>query len=226
MLKQSRDGLRTTYAADLDPGWTVGGRPNGGYLLAILGRAAGEVSAHPDVLAVSAHFLRPPAVGAAEAELEVLHEGRSVSTHRATLRQDGRTCAEALVTTGHLDETSAYWRGDTEIPAVAPLADCTRLIAVTEAFDVPLMDQLDLRLDPGSMGWTAGARPAAASTSAGSRSWTSRASTRCRCSSPSTRSPRPPSTSRYPAGCRRSSCRPTSGPGPLTVRSWSGTGCR
>ena len=59
------------------------------------------------MLAVSAHFLRPPATGPAEAEIEVLHEGRSVSTVRAALRQDGQTCVEALVTLGHLDETGA-----------------------------------------------------------------------------------------------------------------------
>ena len=86
----------------------------------------------------------------------MLHEGRSVSTVRAALRQDGQTCVEALVTLGHLDETSASWRGELEPPAVAPLEDCTRVIAVTEAFEVPLMDQLDLRLDPGSLGWTVG----------------------------------------------------------------------
>ena len=156
MRERSRDGEQATYAALLDPGWSVGGRPNGGYLLAVLGRAAGDVSAHADVVAVSAHFLRPPAVGEADVEIEVLHEGRSVSTVRATLRQDGRTCVEALVTTGLLDETGAHWRGDLDPPPVAPTEECTRLIAVTDAFEVPLMDQLDLRLDPGSLGWTVG----------------------------------------------------------------------
>jgi hypothetical protein len=155
--QQRGDGARVTYAAELDPGWTVGGRPNGGYLLAVLGRAAVAVAAHQDVLAVSAHFLRPPAVAPAQLGLEVLHQGRSVSTVRATLGQEGRTCVEALFTTGELDETSAHWRGELEPPAIAPMEDCTRLVAVTEEFEVPLMDQLDLRLDPGSLGWTAGA---------------------------------------------------------------------
>jgi acyl-coenzyme A thioesterase PaaI-like protein len=155
--EQHRDGDCAAFAADLHPAWTVGGRPNGGYLLAIMGRAAGAVSPHPDVLAVSAHFLRPPAVGSAEVHLEHVHEGRTVSSLRATLRQDGRTCVEAIFTTGHLDETSASWRGEIDVPAVAPMADCARLVAATEAFEVPLMDQLDVRLDPGSMGWTAGA---------------------------------------------------------------------
>ena len=134
----------------------MGGRPNGGYLLAILGRAAGAVSPHADVVAVSAHFLRSPAVGDALVDIEVLHEGRSVSTARATLRQDGRACVEALVTTGLLDGSGAHWRGDIEVPEVAPVDDCTRLLPVTDAFEVPLMEQLDLRLDPASLGWTVG----------------------------------------------------------------------
>ena len=148
------DGL--TYSAQLHPGWGVGGRANGGYLLAVLGRSVAGTSAHPDVVAVSAHFLRAPASGTAEIALERVHEGRTVSTHRAVLRQEGRTCVEALVTTGDLEEGAATWRGDLEPPAVAPAEDCTRLVAVTEAFEVPLMDQVDLRLDPASTGWTVG----------------------------------------------------------------------
>lgn len=115
-----------------------------------------DTGSHPDVVAVSAHFLRPPETGAAEIAVEILHEGRSVSTLRAALRQDGRTCVDALVTTGLLDETSALWRGDMEQPDVAAMEDCTRVISVNEAFEVPLMDQLDLRLDPASTGWTVG----------------------------------------------------------------------
>lgn len=152
-----RDGERATYAAELHPDWGIGGRPNGGYLLAVLGRAVAASGRHPDVVAVSTHFLRPPAPGHAEVHVETLHGGRSVSTFRASLRQDDVTCVEALVTTGDLDETREVWRGDIEPPAVAPMDDCTRLVAETEAFDVPLMDQLDLRLDPGSLGWAVGA---------------------------------------------------------------------
>jgi hypothetical protein len=145
-----------TFTADLRPEWGVGGRPNGGYLLAVLGRAVVQGAAHPDVLAVSAHFLRPPAAGEAQVATEVVHEGRSVSTLRADLVQDGRTCVTALVTLGSVDETSPLWVGDIAEPDVAPAEDCTRLVSATEAFEVPLMDQLDVRLDPRSVGWTVG----------------------------------------------------------------------
>ena len=49
-----------TFDARVDESWTIGGRPNGGYLLAILGQAAATVTAHPDVIAASAHYVRSP----------------------------------------------------------------------------------------------------------------------------------------------------------------------
>lgn len=51
-------------AADLDPGWDVGGSVlNGGYLLAVMARAAVLDSPHPHPVAVSASYLRPTGPG-------------------------------------------------------------------------------------------------------------------------------------------------------------------
>ena len=47
------------FDAEVDPAWTIGGKPNGGYLLAMLGRAATWNSTHPHVIAASAHAGRP-----------------------------------------------------------------------------------------------------------------------------------------------------------------------
>ena len=72
--------------------WTPAGRSAGGPTAATSSPSSDwqrATSAHADVVAVSAHFLRPPAVGEAEVAIEVLHEGRSVSTVRATLLQEG-----------------------------------------------------------------------------------------------------------------------------------------
>jgi hypothetical protein len=52
--------------ADLDPAWDVGGGVlNGGYLLAVAGRAAVLDSPHPHPVALSASYLRAPAAGPA-----------------------------------------------------------------------------------------------------------------------------------------------------------------
>ena len=45
------------YDAELSAGWTIINAVNGGYLLAILGRALGDALPHPDPFTVSAHYL-------------------------------------------------------------------------------------------------------------------------------------------------------------------------
>jgi hypothetical protein len=148
------------FGGDVHPGWTIGGKPNGGYLLAMLGRAAAAVSRHPSPIAASAHYLRPPDPGPVEIEVEVLRAGRSASQVRARLLQAGATCIEALVTTGELDpDAKPYWTGGLPEPGTVPFADCVRLPPVTPAgFPVPIMEQVDVRLEPASLGF-AGGRP-------------------------------------------------------------------
>ena len=153
------------WKATVDPGWTVGGRPNGGYLLALAARAAldpaGEAGAagHPDPLAVSAHFLAPPAAGAAELLVAPLRAGRSLSTLRVSLSQEDRHCLEALVTAGRLDGVEPAWRasGPPELP---PPEACVRgRSELPGGVRVAILDHLDLRLDPATAGWAVG-RPA------------------------------------------------------------------
>src|SRR5438067_8303189 len=68
------------FEATVDPEWTIGGKPNGGYLLATMGRAAAAVSPHPHPIAASAYYLKAPAAGSVLIEAEVLRLGRS-ATH-------------------------------------------------------------------------------------------------------------------------------------------------
>jgi hypothetical protein len=67
------------WTAEADPGWTVEDRPNGGYLLALATRAALAAVEQPHPLAVSAHFLSPPAPGPAELAVTRLRAGRNLS---------------------------------------------------------------------------------------------------------------------------------------------------
>ena len=101
--KVARRDDSSTYDARIDEQWTVMGRPNGGYLLAVLGRAAAlglDDVGHHHPLASSAHFLTAPAVGPATVTVERLRVGRTVSQVRARLYQDGVHCMEALLTMG------------------------------------------------------------------------------------------------------------------------------
>ncbi len=73
---------------------------NGGALLATVLRAVLDCSAHPHPVATSAHFLRVPQLAPAEIEVTWLKQGRTASTARATLVQDGKPILDTTVTTG------------------------------------------------------------------------------------------------------------------------------
>ncbi len=146
------------WTAEVDPGWTVAGRPNGGYVLAMVTRAAMEAAGQPHPLAVSGHFLSPADPGPAELEVRRLRAGRSLSTTRVTLAQAGRPRLEALVTAGRLDpEAAPGWRRATGPAGLAPVEECVPARPeLPGGVRVNLLDHLDLRIDPATAGWVAG----------------------------------------------------------------------
>jgi Thioesterase-like superfamily len=146
------------FTAELSPEWTIAGKPNGGYLLGILSRAAATVGPHPHVIAASAHYLHSPDPGRVSVEAEVLRAGRSISQVRARMIQDGRACVEALMTTSQLDrETVAYWDKGLPTREIAPPQDCVRIPPETPTrMASAIMAQVDLRVDPATLGFASG----------------------------------------------------------------------
>ncbi len=146
------------FAADLDPRWTIAGKPNGGYLLAILGRAAVACCAHEHPIASSAHYLHAPEPGGVQVSAEVLRAGRGASHVRVRMSQGDKACVEALFTVSTLQPGIApYWTGGVPHLADADRAAAVRLPGRTPA-GVPaaIMDQVDLRIDPAALGFAAG----------------------------------------------------------------------
>ena len=146
------------WAAEVDGGWTVAGRPNGGYLLALVARAGVEAAGQPHPLAVSGHFLSPADPGPAELAVHRLRTGRSLSTARVTLLQEGQARLEALVTAGRIDpEAAPGWQRAGGPAGLAPLEDCfPGRPEMPGGQRANLLDHLDLRLDPATAGWAAG----------------------------------------------------------------------
>jgi hypothetical protein len=147
------------YEATLDAQWSVGTKLHGGYLLAVLGRAACASAGedHPHVTGVSGSFLEAPSPGPAEVLVETLRAGRSVTQVRARLTQNGRPCVEALTALGQLDESDSWWSGmePVELPDEQ---DCfpTPQEAPGGGFPVPLMEVVEQRLDPANLGFALG----------------------------------------------------------------------
>ncbi|MBO0819491.1 MAG: thioesterase family protein [Nocardiopsaceae bacterium] len=141
------------FEAAADPAWTIGGKPNGGYLLAMIGRAAERVGDHPHILAASAHYLRSPDPGPVTVAADVLRAGRSVTQVRASLAAGGRTCVEALLTLGRLKpEDGPYWSEGLPRAEVPPPEECLPLVTGVPA----IMEQVEIRLDPQTAGFTTG----------------------------------------------------------------------
>ncbi|HMK62930.1 MAG TPA: thioesterase family protein [Acidimicrobiales bacterium] len=154
-LEPCNDGC---FDAIVSSEWTIGDKPNGGYLLSLLGRAAVTLGVHPHVMAASAHFLHSPDPGPVKIETEVLRTGRSASQLAARLVQQGTTCVEALLTTTTIDaESSPYWDTGVPQPGLLSLEDCPRLVAASPGgVRVAIMEHVEVRLQPSSMGFTTG----------------------------------------------------------------------
>jgi acyl-coenzyme A thioesterase PaaI-like protein len=148
------------FEAEIDKEWTIGGKPNGGYLLAMLGRAATSTGPHDHPIAASAHYLRSPEPGPVTIDTEVLRAGRTASQVRARLLQDGRPCVECLVTAAHLStDTTPWWdRGVPEMSRVRE-EECERFApGRPDGLRIAILDQIDVCLEPAAIG-TPGARP-------------------------------------------------------------------
>ena len=144
---------------DLDPGWTVGDKPHGGYLLAAVA-AQGLDDAHPHPLAVSAHYLSSPDPGPAQVEVERTRTGRRVASSRLRLVQRGTPCVDVLLTAGeHPTVPDAFWGPGGSAPAFPAPADCPRTPPLRgDGVRVGFLDHVDLRMDPATTGYSGGPR--------------------------------------------------------------------
>lgn len=147
------------YAAELAPGWVVGGGLNGGYLLAVIANALrASAPGKPDPFAVSAHYLSASTPGAATISTRMIRNGGSVATLGAELVQDGTPRITALATYGDLSALSddvSTSATELELPA---LDDCLPTSMAPESLrkTAPLLSRFDLRLDPAHAGWAMG----------------------------------------------------------------------
>jgi acyl-coenzyme A thioesterase PaaI-like protein len=146
------------FEATVDPEWTIAGKPNGGYLLAMLGRAAASLGSQPHVLAASAYYLTAPEPGPVSIDASLLRSGRTASQVRLRMSQNDQPCVEATCLIGQLDAAKPpYWARDTSESGPTSYEDCSRLIArLPDGTRVAIMDQVELRLDPDSRGFTRG----------------------------------------------------------------------
>ncbi|MEO3871894.1 thioesterase family protein [Nonomuraea sp. B12E4] len=144
------------YDVCLDPGYAIGGPLNGGYLLAVILRAAVDASPFEHPVSTSAQFLKAPVPGPAQVRVEPLKSGRTAAFARATLVQDGVAQIESLITTATLNEAEPVY---TAAPAsgMPDIEDCAKLPDPKPESNMTLNAQMELLFDPPTIGWLKGA---------------------------------------------------------------------
>ncbi len=104
------------FETDVHPLWAVGDKPNGGYLLAILGRAArlvgcGEGGPPWETVSASITYVAPPDLAAATVRTTLLRRGRTAAQVRAVLAQGGRDMVEAVFVLSTVPPAHARYDG-------------------------------------------------------------------------------------------------------------------
>ncbi|MEU0118821.1 thioesterase family protein [Streptomyces bobili] len=153
------------YDTDLSAGWTIFGAVNGGYLLAVLGRALADALPHSDPFTVTAHYLSASRPGPAVVRTETVRAGRTLSTGQASLFQydeEGREVERirVLASYGHLDALPDDVRTSAKPPAFPPIGQCfgpeDGPAPAPDADQQPIAERLMLKLDPSTVGWALG----------------------------------------------------------------------
>ncbi|MEU1001199.1 MULTISPECIES: thioesterase family protein [Streptomyces] len=151
------------YDIDLSAGWTIISAVNGGYLLAVLGRALADTLPHADPFTISAHYLTASQPGPAVVRTDVVRTGRTLSTGQASLFQyddEGREVERirVLASYGDLDTLPDDVRTTARPPAIPPLEHCFGPEDGPAPVDgsSAITERLMLKLDPSTLGWALG----------------------------------------------------------------------
>ena len=138
------------WATRLSADWNIGDNANGGYALTSVLRAMRSLVPHPDPVSVTTHFLRP-GQGDTDAEVtaEVVRSGRTVSTLRGSLWQEGKQRLEVMAA---FSDLSAGAGGGPEIseppPTIPGVGDCVHRGSLEQGVELPILSRVDVHVHP------------------------------------------------------------------------------
>ena len=130
--------------------WNIGNTCNGGYALMPVLRALQEVTGQPDPISVTTHFLRP-AQGDTDARIEatLIRSGRTVSTARGSLSQEGKERLIVIAALGDVEQKAGTGpEVNPEAPDLPPVERCINRSELEQGVDLPLLSRADIYLHP------------------------------------------------------------------------------
>ncbi|MBU6270206.1 MAG: thioesterase family protein [Betaproteobacteria bacterium] len=138
-----------TWDGRVHAAWNIGTNPNGGYLLSLAADALRQACpGHPDPLSITVHYLRP---GVPDTDCRIrtqrLRAGRTLSTARATLEQQGEARIEVLAAMGDLAGADQPVLVPPP-PVLPPPEQCEPRTGEAQSLMLPILQRLDIRLAP------------------------------------------------------------------------------
>ena len=144
-----------TYAAAIRENWDIGGKANGGYMLAMAARAMTLETARPDPVTITAHYLNPGSVGPVGLSVRTVKRGKRFAVASATVSAGDVPLLEVLGTFGTLAEDGVgFERMESSPPELPSPEHCVRQDVARGA--PRIYRSLDLRLDPADAGFLRG----------------------------------------------------------------------
>jgi acyl-CoA thioesterase len=134
--------------------WSINGTPDGGYLMALLARAALETSGKQVLSILTANFIARCEPGPATLTVEPVGATRRFDRHQVRLFQNESEKIRSLVTLMDPPPQRPGKRYEKKAPELAPLESC---IKFGQMPGYTLFDNMDVLLDPGCTGWMTGA---------------------------------------------------------------------
>ncbi|MGA9598356.1 MAG: thioesterase family protein [Acidimicrobiia bacterium] len=148
------------WTADLAEGWDIFGITNGGYLMSIATRAMAAESGDRTLIAATGAYLNPATAGPVDVTVEVLKRGRTLSTLRGVLSQDGKNlvCVSGVLTGAvrQAEDANLVLGAPPKLP---PVEECVSVEpSQTGPLPPPFSGKVDLRLHPDDAGMIFGNR--------------------------------------------------------------------
>lgn len=134
------------YRGQICEGWRIGEVPNGGYVLAIAGRALRDTMPHKDPLSVNAFYLAPTTLGPIDCHVELLRSGKGTSFAEVKMVQNGEVKVKVTAAFTDLERLQGESWSANSRPEYTPWNDCDP-VARNKGFE--FRDSVELRLVSG-----------------------------------------------------------------------------
>lgn len=157
---EERSGVKT-FSGRVHPGWDIVGNANGGYLMALAGRALTTATERPDCVTLTAHFLAPCPATDIEITVTPVRSGRRFGTATAemwaSIDGESKLILQVLATMGDLasDPGGPTVAVNTQ-PPITPIEDCPILSTTSINDFAHIHGRLATRGEPTDLGFRDG----------------------------------------------------------------------